>query len=76
MYFVYMLRNKKFGNLYYGYTNNMERRFSEHNRKGDWEIIYFEAYKSEMDARIREKRLKHYAQALTALKGRVKHSLN
>jgi len=64
------------GELYYGCTNNLERRLSEHNKEKDrWEIIYYEAYKSEIDARTRERRLKQYAQALTALKGRLKNSL-
>lgn len=39
------------------------------------ELIYYEAYKSEIDGRNRERRLKHYAQALTALKTRLKESL-
>ncbi|MDP2924432.1 MAG: GIY-YIG nuclease family protein [Candidatus Omnitrophota bacterium] len=62
--------------MYYGYTNNLERRIAEHNKKQKWELIYYEAYKSELDARDRERRLKHYAQALTALRGRLKRSLN
>ena len=73
---VYILKNKETGELYYGYTNNLERRLSEHNKKKDcWEVIYYEAYKSEIDARTRERRLKQYAQALTALKSRLKNSL-
>jgi len=73
---VYILQNKKTKELYYGYSNNVERRLLEHNKKAElWELIYHEAYKSEIDARKREKRLKHYAQALTALKGRLINSL-
>src|SRR3989338_6826258 len=74
MHYVYVLRNKNI-ELYYGYTNNLERRIEEHNQHADWEIVYFEAYKSEIDARRREKRLKFYAQALKALKERLKESL-
>lgn len=72
MNYVYMIRNEKTKELYYGYTNNLDRRISEHNQR---ELIYYEAYKSELDARNRERRLKHYAQALTALKIRLKNSL-
>jgi len=73
---VYILKNKVTDELYYDYTNNLERRLSEHNKEQEcWKIIYYEAYKSEIDARRRERRLKHYAQALTALKGRIKNSL-
>lgn len=76
MYKVYFLRNQETNELYYGYTNNLKRRLSEHNKKQKcWEVIYYEAYKSETDARTRERRLKHYAQALTALKSRLKNSL-
>jgi len=76
MYYIYMLKNEATDELYYGYTNNLERRIDEHNKKQKWELIYYEAYKSELDARDRERRLKHYAQALTALKGRLKRSLS
>lgn len=31
MYFVYILKSLKDGNLYIGRTNNFERRFKEHN---------------------------------------------
>jgi putative endonuclease len=76
MYYIYMLKSKTRSELYYGYTNNLERRVTEHNKKQNWDLVYYEAYKSELDARDRERRLKHYAQALTALKGRLKKSLN
>jgi len=62
--------------FYYGFTNNLERRIAEHNNnKQKWELIYYEAYKAESDARNRERRIKNYAQALTALKSRLKESL-
>jgi putative endonuclease len=76
MHYVYVLKDNESGELYYGYTNNLERRISEHNDKKQlWELSYYEAYKSETDARNRERRLKNYAQALTALKIRLKESL-
>jgi len=75
MYYVYVLKDIKTKELYYGYTNNLERRIKEHNKKQLNELIYYEAYKAEVDARDRERRLKHYAQALAALKGRLKESL-
>ena len=75
MHYVYMLRNEKTKELYYGYTNNLKRRFTEHNQKQKCDPIYYEAYKAELDARNRERRLKQYAQTLTALKGRLKESL-
>ena len=76
MYKVYVFQNKEMNELYYGCTNDLTRRLSEHNKEKDcWEIIYYEAYKSEIDARTREGRLKQYAQALTALKSRLRNSL-
>jgi hypothetical protein len=33
MYSVYILYSKSFDRYYVGYTNNLERRISEHNRK-------------------------------------------
>jgi len=75
MYFVYILKHKITKELYYGFTSNLERRIAEHSKKHNSELIYYEAYKSELDARNRERRLKHYAQALTALKNRLEDSL-
>lgn len=76
MYYVYVLKDNRTNELYYGYTNNLKRRIVEHkNKKQSWELIYYESYKAEADARNREKRLKNYAQALTALKTRLKESL-
>jgi len=73
MYFVYVLINGSTGELYYGYTGNLKKRMSEHGNA--WELIYYEAYLSESDARNREKKLKHYGQARFHLKGRIKDSL-
>lgn len=75
MYYVYVLKNKKTQELYSDYTNNLDRRFAEHNQKQNCELIYYEAYKSELDARARERRLKQYAQALIVLKSRLRESL-
>jgi predicted GIY-YIG superfamily endonuclease len=75
MYYVYVLRNKKTKTLYYGHTHDLKKRFRDHNKNGSWELVFYEAYKAEMDARRRERRLKQYAQALAALKIRLKDSL-
>ena len=76
MYYVYMLKNVESGELYYGYTNNLDRRLKEHNKDNDWKLIYFEGYLSELDARQREKRLKQYGQARAHLKNRLKNSVS
>ena len=58
MYFVYVLKNVKTKKLYYGYTNNLERRIHQHNLTHNNKLIYYEAYLSESDARERERKLK------------------
>jgi putative endonuclease len=76
MYYVYVLKDAVDGGMYYGYTDNVERRVEQH-RKGNaqWRLVYYEAFLSEADARDRERSLKHYGQSRTHLKSRIKHSL-
>ena len=51
MYYVYLLRKCKDNEIYVGYSNNLKRRFGEHNRGGKvWELLYYEAYKARKDA--------------------------
>ena len=66
MFYTYVLRSKNKDDLYIGYTSNLKRRLLEHNqglnlstkRFAPWEIIYYEACLSEMDAKRREGYLK------------------
>ncbi len=74
MYYVYLIRNLKTGNTYIGSTNDLKRRLQEHrNKKPD--LIYYEAYKDEIDTREREKKLKKRDQTVRRLKERLKYSL-
>lgn len=66
MYYVYILRSRKDENLYTGFTSDLRRRLREH-REGNTpstkdrrplELIYYEAYLLEEDARAREIYLK------------------
>jgi len=83
MYYVYILRSKKDGRLYVGSTNDLRRRLAEHSEGKNnstryrlpLDLIYYEAYQSQADARIRESRLKKSAGARTALKRRLRTSL-
>ena len=80
MYYVYALKGPK--QFYIGSTNDLKRRFLEHQSnkvrstkgKGPWEIFYYEASLSEKDAREREKYLKT-AWGRRYLKNRTKHSV-
>ncbi|MFA5838713.1 MAG: GIY-YIG nuclease family protein [Candidatus Paceibacterota bacterium] len=82
MFYLYILRNKG-GKFYVGSTNNLKRRFGEHNSKKvfstkrdvPWKLIYYEAFFSELDARNREKKLKQHKQGLSHLKKRISNSV-
>ena len=84
MYYVYVLISLKKNNWFYvGFTNDLKTRFEKHNSKlvkstkfyAPFKLIYYEAYSSEKDARIREKNLKSHQQR-DLLKERIKNSLN
>ncbi|MBL7130633.1 MAG: GIY-YIG nuclease family protein [Candidatus Omnitrophica bacterium] len=84
MFYVYLLKSNKDNELYIGFTNNLKRRVKEHNNglvsstksRKPLELIYFEAYKSEKDARLREKNLKLRSRAFTQLRKRIVASLS
>ena len=63
MHYVYLIRNKTTNDTYIGYTKDLRRRFQEHSDKHP-ELLYYEAYKSEKDAREREFRLKQRGQTI------------
>jgi len=75
MYYVYLIKNFKTNSTYIGYTGDLRRRIEEHKRK-DSELVYYEAYKNEKDAREREKKLKQRGQTIRRLKERLKNSLS
>lgn len=83
MYYVYVLESKDRG-LYIGFTDNLERRISEHNNgqggrttklKKNWRLIYFEGYLIKEDAIGREKFLKG-GSGRKYLKKQLAHYLN
>jgi putative endonuclease len=65
-YYVYVLQSVKNQELYIDYTINLRERLQEHNRGLNfstkpyrpWQLIHFEAYRNEEDAKRREKYLK------------------
>ena len=83
MFFLYILRSKKDGNLYIGSTNNLKRGIKEHNAgevdstrpRRPLALFYYEAYTDEEDARKLEKQLKINGRALGQLKRRLQNSL-
>ena len=83
MYYTYVLKSKRDNKLYVGSTNDLRRRLLEHNNglnrstkhRTPFELIYYEAYKVESDARRRESNLKLRGNALGQLKRRISKSL-
>ena len=67
MYFVYLIVEKNTAKKYIGITNDLQRRLKQHNdgsgakytRKGDWLLVYYEAFLSKQDATMREYKLKN-----------------
>ena len=81
MFLVYIIRNE-IGDLYTGFTTDLDERLTAHNegrtkstRGHQWKLVYYEAYASEKDARMREARLKRSGKARRALRERLKASL-
>ena len=64
-YYVYVLENPE-SNLYIGFTNDLKKRFKEHNlglnfstrKHRPWFLIHYEAYRDKKDAARREGYLK------------------
>ncbi len=83
MFYVYVLKSKKDTDLYIGSTNDLKRRFAEHQNgksfstkfRRPFELVYYEAYKNEQDARLREQALKLRGNARRFLKERIQRSI-
>ena len=66
MFYVYVMGSKKNDNWYTGYTDDLRKRFKEHNNnkvistkgRGQFELIYYERCLNKYDAVLREKYLK------------------
>ena len=83
MFYVYILKSKKDGKLYIGYSGNLRQRVREHgngkvestkNRR-PLELVYYEAYKDEDDAKGRERSFKHSGSVYNGLIKRIKKSI-
>ena len=79
-----MLQSQKDTNLFYkGSTDNLDRRITQHNdgrvqstkAYRPLTLVYFEAYRTEGAARLREKRVKESGSISTPLIRRIKQSL-
>ena len=67
-YVVYILESQSSGRLYIGYTNDLGRRFKEHNSnqtkstrsKGPWTLLYAKEGLEKTEAMELERRLKNW----------------
>jgi len=78
-YYVYVLESENVNELYIGYSDNLKKRFKEHNQGKNrstrpyrpWKLIYYEACLNKKDAERREKYFKK-TQGRRLLKRRLK----
>ena len=83
MHYVYLLQSVRDKGIYIECTEDLAKRFFEHNQKlsyhtrkfAPWKLLYYEAYTSKKDAYQREHSLKLHAQGLRRLKERLRNSL-
>jgi putative endonuclease len=82
-FYVYVLQSLKNKMFYTGYTNDLRKRFDQHQNnqstytkgRGPFKLIYYEASMHEEDAKAREKYLKS-GMGKRYLKNRLKRSLS
>ncbi len=83
MYYVYILKSKKDNKFYIGYSKNLKQRLFEHNRgnvestrnRRPLELVYYEAYRDEEDAKTREKSFKNSGSVYNGLIKRIEKSV-
>jgi putative endonuclease len=83
MYYTYVIKSKRDGKWYTGYTSDLRKRFRDHNtgkvyatkNRGPFELIYYEACCLSEDATSREKYLKS-GMGKRYLKNRLKRFLS
>jgi predicted GIY-YIG superfamily endonuclease len=69
MYYVYVIkRDNKF---YFGFSEDLKRRFKQHAKNYSCKMLYYEAYVIEKLARERESNLKQYGGVWRSLRKRL-----
>ncbi len=66
MFYTYVLKSKKDGELYIGFSSDLKKRLEEHNKglvditkhRRPFELVYYEACSNKEKALAREKSLK------------------
>lgn len=83
MFYTYLLLSLKDGKWYTGFSDDLKRRFEEHNKglvyatrlRRPFKLIYYESCLNENDAKARETYLKS-GMGKRFLKNRLKYFLN
>jgi putative endonuclease len=83
MFYIYLIKSQQNEQLYIDYTNDLRRRFEEHNAGlsaatkpyRPYTLVYYEAYQSIQDARKREIKLKRFKNTYARLRERLSDSL-
>ena len=83
MHYVYLLRSIRDSKYYIGVTDDLRRRFIEHNsgknkstaHRRPFILIYYEAYRSKSDAYLRERKLKGFKNSYKELLRRLQKSI-
>lgn len=83
MYYTYVIQSEKDKGFYTGFTNDLQKRFNEHNsgkvsstkNRCPFVLIYYEACLDQQDAKCREKYLKS-GMGKRYLKNRLKRFLS
>lgn len=68
MYYTYILKSRKNGKYYIGYTSDLRKRLKLHNSNknlatknlGPWELFYFEEFETEAKSMKRERQIKSW----------------
>ena len=84
MHYVYVMKSKKNGRLYTGYSADLKQRLKDHNsgkssytkNNRPYVLIYYEAYASVSDAQKRERSLKLRSNASLQLRKRIQSSIH
>ena len=83
MCYVYVLKSEKDKKLYVGYATDVDNRVKAHNSgscvstkaRRPLKLVYYEAYLSEKDARMREGKLKKFKNSYKELIKRIDSSI-
>ncbi|MGB4966121.1 MAG: GIY-YIG nuclease family protein [Microgenomates group bacterium] len=82
MHYVYLLKDSG-GKTYIGYSSDLKRRIKEHEsgkvyttkRMVKPKLVYYEAYSTSDEAKIRERKLKQYGSSYQGLMKRLEYNL-